>query len=110
MAATPLALPIFAITLFVSAFLLFLVQPMIGKMILPSLGGTPQVWNTCQMFLAGHRIRLEVSSSAFPKYPRNLNTGEALGKSSRMLTAQQRIYHDEKHPSHVILPIVPLGR
>src|SRR5256714_5893613 len=46
----PLALPLFAITLFVSAFLLFLVQPLIGKMILPKLGGTPQVWNTCMMF------------------------------------------------------------
>ena len=45
-----MALPFFATTLFVSAFLLFLVQPMIGKMILPKLGGTPQVWNTCMMF------------------------------------------------------------
>ena len=45
-----MALPFFAITLFVSAFLLFLVQPMIGKMILPKLGGTPQVWNTCMVF------------------------------------------------------------
>src|SRR5207253_11000890 len=46
----PLALPLFAVTLFVSAFLLFLVQPMIGKLILPKLGGTPQVWNTCMLF------------------------------------------------------------
>src|SRR6267378_4020947 len=46
----PLALPIFAITIFVSAFLLFLVQPLIGKLILPKLGGTPQVWNTCMVF------------------------------------------------------------
>ncbi|MGF1581913.1 MAG: hypothetical protein ACFCD0_21510 [Gemmataceae bacterium] len=45
-----MALPFFAMTLFVSAFLLFLVQPMIGKMILPRLGGTPQVWNTCMVF------------------------------------------------------------
>jgi hypothetical protein len=45
-----LALPLFAITLFVSAFLLFLVRPLIGKMILPKLGGTPQVWNTCMLF------------------------------------------------------------
>jgi hypothetical protein len=45
-----LALPFFAATLFVSAFLLFLVQPMIGKLILPKLGGTPQVWNTCMLF------------------------------------------------------------
>ncbi len=45
-----MALQLFAATLFVSAFLLFLVQPMIGKMILPKLGGTPQVWNTCMLF------------------------------------------------------------
>jgi hypothetical protein len=45
-----LALPIFAITIFVSAFLLFLVQPLVGKLILPKLGGTPQVWNTCMVF------------------------------------------------------------
>jgi len=44
------ALPIFAVTLFVSAFILFLVQPIVGKMILPKLGGTPQVWNTCMVF------------------------------------------------------------
>ncbi len=41
---------IFTVTLFVSSVLLFLVQPMVGKMILPSLGGTPAVWNTCMVF------------------------------------------------------------
>src|SRR5437899_1909315 len=46
----PLLLPLFALTLFVSAMLLFLVQPMIGKMLLPMLGGTPAVWNTCMVF------------------------------------------------------------
>ena len=45
-----MALPLFAVTVFVSAFVLFLVQPMVGKMILPKLGGTPQVWNTCMVF------------------------------------------------------------
>jgi putative CocE/NonD family hydrolase len=64
-------------------------------------------WNTCQMFRVGHRMRLEISSSAFPKYPRNLNTGGPLGKETNMLTAQQTIYHDAQHPSHVTLPIVP---
>src|SRR6478672_398278 len=44
------ALPLYAVTLFVSAFILFPIQPMIGKMILPKLGGTPQVWNTCMVF------------------------------------------------------------
>ena len=62
-----MALPLFALTLFVSAFLLFLVQPMIGKMILPKLGGTPQVWNTCCVFfqcalLAGYGYTHTVSS------------------------------------------------
>jgi hypothetical protein len=62
-----LQLIFFAVTLFVSAFLLFLVQPMIGKMILPRLGGTPQVWNTCMMFfqtvlLAGYAYTHNMTS------------------------------------------------
>src|SRR5262245_63804797 len=62
-----LALIVFAITLFVSAFLLFLVQPMIGKMILPKLGGTPSVWNTCMVFfqsalLAGYAYTHNLST------------------------------------------------
>ena len=64
-------------------------------------------WNTCEMFKTGHSIRLEVSSSAFPKYSRNLNTGESLGRTANMVTAHQTIYHDAQHPSHVTLPIVP---
>ncbi len=63
-------------------------------------------WNTCEMFQTGHRVRLEISSSAFPKYPRNLNTGEALGKTGNMISAEQTIYHDGQHRSHVTLPIV----
>ncbi len=65
------------------------------------------LWNTCQTFLKGHRIRLEIASSAFPKYDRNPNTGEALGKTTRMEAAEETIYHDGDHPSHVILPVVP---
>lgn len=62
-----MALPLYAATLFVSAFILFLVQPMIGKMILPKLGGTPQVWNTCMVFfqtilLAGYAYTHFVST------------------------------------------------
>jgi len=64
-------------------------------------------WNTCEMYKVGHRIRVEISSSAFPKYPRNLNTGEPLGRSTNRQIAQQTIYHDAEHPSHVTLPIVP---
>ena len=62
-----MALYLYAITLFVSAFILFLVQPLVGKMILPKLGGTPQVWNTCCVFfqmvlLAGYAYTHMISS------------------------------------------------
>ena len=65
------------------------------------------MWNTCEMFKKDHRIRVEISSSAFPKYDRNLNTGEALGKTTRVEKANQEIYHDTEHPSFVLLPIIP---
>ena len=68
------------------------------------------LWNTCQLYRKGHRFRIEISSSAFPKYDRNLNTGEALGQTSRMQVAEQTIYHDGKHLSYVVLPIVPRKR
>jgi putative CocE/NonD family hydrolase len=64
-------------------------------------------WNTCQTFLKGHKIRLEISSSAFPKYDRNPNTGAALGMTTEMITAQQTVYHDRQNASYVLLPIVP---
>jgi uncharacterized protein len=65
------------------------------------------LWNTCQLYRRGHRVRLEIASSAFPKYDRNPNTGEALGQTTRMQKAEQKIYHDSEHPSYVILPVVP---
>jgi putative CocE/NonD family hydrolase len=65
------------------------------------------LWNTSQVFFKGHCIGLEVSSSAFPKYDRNLNTGEDLGSGSRMLSAEQTIYHDQQHPSALVLPVIP---
>ncbi len=64
-------------------------------------------WNTCQVFKTGHRIGLEISSSAFPKFDRNLNTGVPLGLTKEMAIAEQRIYHDVKHPSAIVLPIIP---
>lgn len=64
-------------------------------------------WNTAQTFKAGHRICLQISSSAFPKFDRNLNTPAPPGQSSQFVCAQQRIYHDPKHPSAVVLPIIP---
>ena len=68
------------------------------------------LWNTAQVFFKGHRIGLEIASSAFPKYDRNLNTGEDLGIGTRMLVAAQTIYHDAEHPSALILPVIPMDR
>jgi putative CocE/NonD family hydrolase len=68
---------------------------------------TIDLWNTSQVFFKGHRIGLEIASSAFPKYDPNLNTGEDLGSGTRMLVAEQAIYHDSRHPSALILPVIP---
>lgn len=64
-------------------------------------------WNTSQLFRAGHCIRLQIASSAFPKYDRNLNTGASLATGTAMAPAEQRIYHDAAHPSCLVLPILP---
>lgn len=68
---------------------------------------TIDCWNTCIVLKAGHRIGLEISSSAFPKYDRNLNTGAQLGVTTEMAVAEQRIYHNVEHPSAMILPLIP---
>ena len=65
------------------------------------------LWNTCQMFKQGHSIRVEVASTAFPKYDRNPNTGEPLGVSTKLEPAQQKIYHERNHASYIVLPVVP---
>lgn len=65
------------------------------------------LWNTSHVFGPGHRIRLEVASSAFPKYDRNLNTGEDIGTGTRMLTAENRVWHDADRPSRLVLPLIP---
>jgi putative CocE/NonD family hydrolase len=66
-----------------------------------------EVWPTSNLFAAGHQIRLEISSSNFPHYDRNLNTGRLIGIDAQMLSAQQTVYHDRERPSSVALPIMP---
>jgi putative CocE/NonD family hydrolase len=68
---------------------------------------TIDLWATSHVFKPGHRIRLEISSSNFPHYDRNLNTGGPLFKEQDAKRATQTIFHDAAHPSHVILPIIP---
>ncbi len=62
---------------------------------------------TGNTFLKGHRIRLEISSSNFPRFDRNPNTGTPVASETRLLTASQTIYHDREHPSHLVLMVVP---
>lgn len=64
-------------------------------------------WNISHVFLPGHAIRVHVTSSAFPKYDRNLNTRDDLGLSTRVEVAIQTIYHGKNMPSAVILPVIP---
>lgn len=68
---------------------------------------TIDLWATSNVFKAGHRIALEVSSSNFPRFDRNLNTGADIADSAEMKPALQTILHDAEHPSRVTLPIIP---
>ncbi|HEY6944547.1 MAG TPA: CocE/NonD family hydrolase [Candidatus Acidoferrum sp.] len=68
---------------------------------------TVDLWDTSNVFLAGHKLRLEVSSSNFPRFDRNLNTGEEQARATRTNKATNVIYHDKAHPSALIVPIVP---
>ncbi len=68
---------------------------------------TIDLWATANVFKAGHRIRLYISSSNFPRFNRNMNTGEDNTGASRSLKAQQTIFHDREHSSVLILPVIP---
>ncbi len=78
----------------------------------PIEGGRPylytiDLWATSNVFLPGHRIRLEISSSNFPRFDRNLNTGEAFGEATKGITARQTVFHQQDMASHVLLPVIP---
>ena len=68
---------------------------------------TIDLWATSHLFKAGHQLRVEISSSNFPRFDRNPNTGAPLGSDARMEVAHQTVYHSAAHPSHIILPIIP---
>jgi hypothetical protein len=68
---------------------------------------TVEVGALAHTFLPGHRVQLDVSSSNFPRFDRNLNTGEPLATGARTEIAHQSVHHDRKHPSHLVLPVVP---
>src|SRR3990172_1481803 len=66
-----------------------------------------KVGTTFVLMDEGHRLRLEISSSAFPKFDRNLNTGGRIGMETKGIAAEQTVYHDREHPSRVLIPVVP---
>ena len=68
---------------------------------------TIDLWATSHVFLPGHRIRVEISSSNFPRFDRNLNTGEDPATGTRREIAHQTVFHDARYPSHIVLPIIP---
>lgn len=68
---------------------------------------TIDLWSTSNVFKAGHRIRVEIASSNFPRFDRNPQTGEASGEASRLEPALQHVFHDETRPSHIVLPVIP---
>ncbi|HEY7975826.1 MAG TPA: CocE/NonD family hydrolase C-terminal non-catalytic domain-containing protein, partial [Ktedonobacterales bacterium] len=65
------------------------------------------LWATSIMFLPGHRIRLDVTSSSFPRWERNLNTGMSSATTTETRSARQTILHDSNHPSYVSLSVTP---
>ncbi|MGM7719667.1 CocE/NonD family hydrolase [Metabacillus sp. Hm71] len=65
------------------------------------------LWATSNVFLAGHQIRVEISSSNFPRFDVNFNNGTTMLEGNKFNTATQTIYHNEKYPSHILLPVIP---
>ena len=68
---------------------------------------TIDLYATSNVFKAGHAIRLEISSSNFPRFDRNTNTGGLIAKERETRPALQMVFHDVRRPSHVVLPTVP---
>lgn len=62
------------------------------------------LWSTSNVFLAGHRVRVQITNSCFPRWDRNLNTGDQNG--AQFVTAHQRLYHDVGRPSYIELPVI----
>jgi putative CocE/NonD family hydrolase len=70
---------------------------------------TIDLWHTGITIPAGSKLRVEISSAAFPLFSRNLNTGGHNETETKYVTAQQAIYHSQKYPSHILLPVIEEG-
>ena len=65
------------------------------------------LWVTSNLFRQGHRIRVEISSSNFPRFDRNPNTGHTFAVDADMVKATQAVLHGAEYPSHLVLPVIP---
>jgi putative CocE/NonD family hydrolase len=63
--------------------------------------------STSNLFAKGHRIRLDISSSNYPAFEPNPNTGEPAGHPARKVKARNTVFHDARRPSHIDLPAAP---
>jgi putative CocE/NonD family hydrolase len=68
---------------------------------------TIPMYGTSAVFGAGHRIRVDISSSNFPRFDPNPNTGEPIGRHHHTQVADNTLHHDTAHPSRITLPVVP---
>ena len=68
---------------------------------------TISLWATSNLFYVGHRIRVDISSSNWPRLDVNPNTGETLNDNRRWRVATTSVYHDPQHASHIVLPVIP---
>jgi putative CocE/NonD family hydrolase len=80
----------------------------------PLLDGTLRVsfdlWPIAHRFCTGHRLRLQISSGAHPRFARNTGSGEPLSTAAKLLVADQTIYHGPEHPSGIVLSVLPAGQ
>ena len=83
-----------------------------GELLTPgeTAGLTVTLYPTSNLFAAGHRIRLDISSSNFPRFDVNPNTGDPIGRERRRQGADNRVHHNRAQPSHVVLPVIPSGK
>jgi hypothetical protein len=71
---------------------------------------TIALWPTSMVFRKGHRIRLEVAGSNFPRFDRNPNTGEPIATARRFASARQTVHHGRQAPSRIVLPVILIAR
>ena len=71
---------------------------------------TIELFPVANLFCRGHRLRLDISSSNFPHFDVNPNSGEPEGSSERPQIATSRIFVDRERPSYLVLPVIPAGR